>query len=152
MTMNQISLSRRTRRLLPIAALPLFLAAGACGGDSAAAGPSTTAGATDTDVVDVAFQDSTGQADVAIQVRDNAFVGQYVAVSAGTTVTFDNRGRNPHDVVPVEDTAFAEVPTESLQPGEAATVTFAEPGNYPYYCTLHGTETAGMFGIIRVTG
>ena len=27
---------------------------------------------------------------------------------------------------------------------------FDEPGEYPYYCTLHGTETAGMVGTIRV--
>ncbi len=27
---------------------------------------------------------------------------------------------------------------------------FDEPGEYAYYCTLHGTETAGMVGTIRV--
>jgi plastocyanin len=147
---NQLPLSPRTRRLLPMLALPMVLFAGACGGESANAGPSATDGRGETDHVDAAFEDLTGRDDVVIQVRDNSFVGQHVTVSAGTTVTFDNRGRNPHNAVPVEDDAFAEVPTESLQPGQAATVVFDGPGEYPYYCTLHGTETAGMVGTIRV--
>ena len=99
----------------------------------------------------MAFEEYTGRDEVVIQVRDNSFVGQHVTVSAGTTVTFDNRGRNPHNAVPVEDGAFAEVATESLPPGQAATVVFDEPGEYAYYCTLHGTETAGMVGTIRLT-
>jgi plastocyanin len=128
----------------------MLLAAAACGGDGAAASPTSTAGATEPDQRDVAFADLTGEDEVVIQVRDNSFVGQHVTVSAGTTVTFDNRGRNPHNAVPVESGAFAEVATESLQPGQSATVAFDAPGEYAYYCTLHGTETAGMVGTIRV--
>ena len=147
---NQLPLPRRTRRLLPMVALPMLLVAGACDGESASAGSPPTDGKGEADHVEAAFEDRTGRDEVVIQVRDNSFVGQHVTVSAGTTVTFDNRGRNPHNAVPVEDDAFAEVPTESLQPGQAATVVFDEPGEYPYYCTLHGTETAGMVGTIRV--
>ena len=143
-------LGRRTRRRLPMLAIPMVLIAGACGGDDlatdSAAAESPTAAAED----DAVFEDQTGQDEVVIQVRDNSFVGQHVTVSSGTTVTFDNRGRNPHNAVPVDDGAFDEVPTESLQPGQAATVVFDEPGEYPYYCTLHGTDTAGMVGTIRV--
>jgi plastocyanin len=29
---------------------------------------------------------------------------------------------------------------------------FTEPGEYPYYCTAHGTKTRGMIGKIVVTG
>jgi plastocyanin len=149
--MFRLPLTDRTRRLLPLLVLPVLLAAAACGGgDGATASPTSVDAATEPDEGDVAFDDLTGQDEVVIQVRDNSFVGQHVTVSAGTTVTFDNRGRNPHNAVPVESGAFAEVPTHSLQPGQAATVAFDEPGEYAYYCTLHGTETAGMVGTIRV--
>jgi plastocyanin len=144
-----LPITRRTRRVLPALALPLLLAAAACGSDGASASPTPTE-ATEPELSDVTFDDLTGHPEVVVQVRDNSFLGEHVTVSAGTTVTFDNRGRNPHNAVPVESGAFAEVPTESLQPGQAATVRFDEPGEYPYYCTLHGTETAGMVGTIRV--
>jgi plastocyanin len=138
----------RARRLLPMLALTVLLVAAACGGD--AEGLATKDDKPGTEQDGPAFDDRTGQPDVTIQVRDNSFVAQHVAVSAGTTVTFDNRGRNPHNAVPVEEGAFTEVPTESLQPGMAASVVFDVPGEYPYYCTLHGTESAGMVGTIRV--
>jgi plastocyanin len=140
----------RSRRVLPALVLPLLLAAAACGGDDATASPTAADTAAESEPSDAVFEDLTGQDEVVIQVRDNSFMAQYATVSAGTTVTFDNRGRNPHNAVPVESGAFTEVPTESLQPGQAATVVFDEPGDYPYYCTLHGTETAGMVGTIRV--
>jgi plastocyanin len=130
--------------------LPIVLVTAACGDDDSTSGNTATDDASETTQSDVAFDDLTGQGEVVIQVRDNSFVPEHAMVSAGTTVTFDNRGRNPHNAVPVEDGAFTEVPTESLQPGQAATVVFDEPGEYPYYCTLHGTETAGMVGTIRV--
>ena len=42
------------------------------------------------------------------------------------------------------------VPVEDFQPDDTATITFDEPGVYPYYCSLHGTPSAGMDGRIRV--
>jgi plastocyanin len=138
---HRTMLGRHLNRLLATTALAVVLVA--CGGESG----NDADGA---DEVDVTFEDLTGQDEVVIQVRDNSFVPQHVEVSAGASLTFDNRGRNPHNAVPVEDGAFAEVATESLQPGQAATVVFDEPGEFPYYCTLHGTDTAGMVGTIRV--
>ena len=138
---------RRPRLLL---ALPLLLLAGACGGEAPGADAPSAEDVSETAPTAAAFEDQTGLDDVVIQVRDNAFVGDHVTVSAGAAVTFDNRGHNPHNAVPVEDGAFTEVPTGSLEPGQAATVIFDEPGEYAYYCTLHGTGTAGMVGVIRV--
>ena len=128
----------------------IFMAIGvlaACSGDDDA--PTTSSPIEVTIGEDVA--DLTGQDAVEVQVRDNSFNAQHIAISTGTTVTFANKGRNPHNVVSVEEGAFPEVPTDSLQPGDAATVTFDEPGEYPYYCSLHGTDTAGMTGSIVVT-
>ena len=143
----------RARALLAPLALPVLLLAAACG-EQASAGPNASddaaAVADEPTVSDEEFEDLTGEAKVVIEARDNTFMGQYVTVSAGTEVTFDNRGRNPHNAVPVEPGAFEGIDTEALEPGNAATVVLDEPGEYPYYCTLHGTETAGMVGMIRV--
>ena len=43
----------------------------------------------------------------------------------------------------VEVTEFA--------PGAVYTHTFTEPGEYAYYCSIHGTEQVGMVGTITVT-
>jgi plastocyanin len=94
--------------------------------------------------------DRTGEAEVVVQARDNTFLPQHLAVSPGTRITFDNRGRNDHNALPVEAGAFPDVPAEDLEPGETATIVIDEPGEYPYYCSLHGTTTAGMVGSIRV--
>ena len=85
-----------------------------------------------------------------IDTRDNTFGPQYVIVSPGTEVTWDNRGRNPHNVIAVEAGSFRDVPTEDLGPGDTASRTFDEPGEYPYYCSLHATPSRGMTGRIRV--
>ena len=121
----------------------------ACADDSADG--SADAGATVPAASSETFEDMTGERHVTIQARDNTFVAEHVVISTGTEVTFDNRGRNPHNALPVEEGAFPEVATDDLQPGDEATVVFDEAGEYPYYCSLHGTETAGMIGTIRVT-
>ena len=74
----------------------------------------------------------------------------YIEVSAGTTVDFTNRGRNQHNVIPTVDGAFAEIPAEDFQPKDEGSITFTVPGDYAYYCSLHGTPTKGMIGAIRV--
>ena len=96
------------------------------------------------------FTDLTGEAGVEVQARDNNFVDPYIEISAGTEVTFANKGRNQHNVLPVEDGAFQPLESEDFTPGTEGTVTFVEPGVYPYYCSLHGTTTKGMVGAVRV--
>ena len=102
------------------------------------------------EVADSEYEDATGQDAVDIDVRDNTFRPENVTVSAGTEITFTNNGRAPHNALPVEEGAFEDVATDQLQPGDAATRTFDEPGDYPYYCSLHGTPSRGMVGRIRV--
>ena len=47
-------------------------------------------------------------------------------------------------------TAFAEIPAEDFQPKDEDAITFTVPGDYAYYCSLHGTPDKGMIGAIRV--
>lgn len=139
-----------TRAIALLVALTLLVAG--CGSDAGSdAGTSTTkAAAEGPDLTEVEFTDLTGQAEVEVTVRDNTFVKQYIEVSPGTTVTFSNRGRTEHNVLPAIDGSFEPIQIAQLKPGMEATITFDEPGDYPYYCSLHGTKTKGMIGGIRV--
>lgn len=124
------------------------LAAG-CGGGSSSS--SSSGGAADLPEVPAKdFVDETGRKAVTVEAVDNNFDPQYVKVSKGTTITFSNVGRNPHNVVPVEQGAFTPIPTEKFAPGDSGTVTLNTPGTYAYYCTLHGAAARGMAGRIVV--
>ncbi|WP_421119033.1 plastocyanin/azurin family copper-binding protein [Aquihabitans daechungensis] len=146
----------RIRALLMIAAATAATAG--CGnGDPAIpmtqAATATTAPAgeaTGPDLSAETFTDLTGESTVDVQARDNSFVEPYIEVSAGTQVDFTNKGRNQHNVIPTTDGAFAEIPVEDFQPKDEGSITFALPGDYTYYCSLHGTPTKGMIGAIRV--
>jgi plastocyanin len=143
----------RMRSVLPAAALAtLLVLVPACGSDddSSSDETTTTAAAAGPDLSAVSWTDETGKTDVALIARDNTFVAQYVEVSPGTTVTWTNRGRTEHNVLPAEDGAFEGIDTAELEPGEEASITFDEPGDDPYYCSLHGTKTKGMVGAVRV--
>lgn len=141
---------RRSRSaLVTVCAVTVALLAGACSSDQESGGPPEP----DVELPEVAeseFVDATGEDTVTIQARDNTFTPQYVTVSPGTTVRFDNRGRNVHNAIPLAEGAFDEVTTDEFEPGDEVDVTFDEPGLYPYYCSLHGTQTRGMVGRIRV--
>ncbi len=123
----------------------LLVAVGAsCGDDS-------SGGSTELPVVaDSEFVDMTGKDEIVIDAKDNKFEPKFVTVSPGTKVVFENRGRNPHNVVPVEKDQFETITVEDFQPGAKATLEVGDDDLYPYYCSLHGTATAGMDGRIRV--
>jgi plastocyanin len=142
-----------------LALLALLLAAGgvaACGGDDDAgageAGGDGNGGgmASDGDAPeapdDAVVIDGTT---AAVQSLDNTFRAPDIQVKPGTTVTWTNDGRNEHDVLPVEGDAWG-VEVEGFQPGDAYEHTFTEPGVYDYYCSIHGTTTAGMVGSVTV--
>ncbi len=103
------------------------------------------------DLTKVDFVDQTASTAVQIDAVDNSFKPEYVQISAGTAVTFRNDGRNDHNVIASEDGGFATIDAADFAPGTEKAITFAEPGDYPYYCSLHGTKTKGMIGAIRVT-
>jgi plastocyanin len=119
-------------------------------GDSESASDGAAAGNGLEAVPESEWDDQTGKAEVTIVAKDNTFTPEYVTVSPDTKVVFDNRGRTAHNALPVDDGAFAKVTAEELQPGDTAEVIFGDAGEYPYYCSLHGTKTAGMIGRVRV--
>ena len=119
-----------------------------CGSQSLSSSSDTSA-PSGPDLASVTFEDRTGVTEVEVDAIDNAFKPEYVEIKAGTTVTFRNDGRNDHNVI-ATDGNFAAIQADQFEPGTEQTVTFAEPGDYPYYCSLHGTKTKGMIGAIRV--
>ena len=109
-----------------------------------------------------------------IEVRviaiDNLFRPEVIEVNVGDDVVWENRGMNEHDIVSVVgpaavagasgglqwsrttvDGAEWGVSADGFQPGATFRVRFAEPGEYRYYCSVHGNERVGMPGIVRVS-
>lgn len=147
--------------LSAIAVSAMLLVAG-CGGDEEKSGDasgdstSTTAKgagdlATATEEMNKAeIVDLTTEAAPAVHARDNYFDPKYIEVKLGTTVTFDNDGRNVHNVLPVEDGAFTPLETGSFDPGATGQITFDKVGEFPFYCSLHASKTKGMIGGVKV--
>ncbi len=85
-----------------------------------------------------------------VTVVDFAFQPTSLTVPAGTTVTWTwGPAATVHNVTPV---------APATQPGASGNhaaphtyqFTFDTPGTYNYYCTLHGSPTSGMRGVIIV--
>lgn len=122
--------SRRSRALTVIIAVALM--AGGCGDD-------------DADAVTLV------DAEMTVGVLDNTFRPERLEVAAGTTVEWTNGGRNDHNVLPIEGDDWGVEATD-FAPRDAYRHRFTEPGEYDYYCSLHGTTTKGMVGTVVVTG
>ena len=87
---------------------------------------------------------------VAIQSLDNAFRPDRVEVAAGTEVVWTNGGHNDHDIE-AADGSWG-IAKESFGPGVDLFPRLHQPGEVPYYCTIHGMAHAGMTGTVVVTG
>ncbi|MGH2720865.1 MAG: plastocyanin/azurin family copper-binding protein [Actinomycetota bacterium] len=91
-------------------------------------------------------------APVAIAVTDFAFDPAEVALEAGGTVQWVNRSPGTRHAVTAENGAFDSnaVASEGLAGGAAFSHTFAEPGTYAYYCTIHTPANPAMKGTVVV--
>ena len=102
-------------------------------------------------IPDSKFANSSADAKVAVDVIDNEFDKPYLIVTVGTRVTWTNHGRNDHTVTPVKEGAFEGVAKSDFSPGQTHSYTFGAVGDYPYYCSIHGTaKLNGQAGVIRV--
>jgi plastocyanin len=94
--------------------------------------------------------DLRGQARVEVSIRGNQFETRWFRVDPCTEIVFTNNGVNPHNVIPIADGAFPEIDRDALDESPQALVV-AAPGNYPFYCSLHGTKTfRGQTGYLVV--
>lgn len=124
------------RVLIPLALIAVTMAS--CGSDGSSSS---------VDLTGKKFENEQGKRAVTVEAVDNNFEPAYISVSAGTKITFVNRGHNKHNVVWVGDTFPA---SGLLVPAQSVKDSIDTPGDYAYYCSLHGTPTSGMRGGIRV--
>lgn len=88
---------------------------------------------------------------VQVVALDNTFRPQTIEIEVGDEVVWENRGQNEHDVLSIV-TGDWGVEVAEFQPGDVWAHVFTEPGEYAYYCSIHGNETAGMIGTVIVSG
>ena len=110
--------------------------------------------------------------EVRVIAIDNIYRPDIIQVSVGDDVVWENRGMNEHNILSIEGPAPGSpvgesasigwirgaddalswgVTTANFQPGDTFTYRFSEPGEYHYYCAIHGTATVGMVGTVVVT-
>ena len=69
-------------------------------------------------------------------VIDNfSFSPAQLSVAAGSTVTWENHDDMPHTIV--NDATPREFKSVPLDSGEHFSQTFAKPGTYKYFCSIH---------------
>ncbi len=149
--------SHRLRATVATSALALATVLGAAACSSSDASSSASTGSHDSSASDGGLDlsspvDLTGKTAVEIQVKDNFYEPKVFSVDPGTKVTFKNVGNNAHNVVPVQDGAFPAIATGSLDPGMTATITAPSPGEYRFYCSIHGSPNKGQRGAMIVSG
>ena len=81
-------------------------------------------------------------APTAVEIHKFAFTPQEITVAPGTTVTWTNADETPHTLA-ARDASFK---SKALDTGDAFTFTFAQPGDFAYFCTLHPFMT----GVVHV--
>jgi plastocyanin len=73
-----------------------------------------------------------------VQIENFKFSPATLTVPVGTTVTWTNRDDTLHTVTEA-NRRFA---SPGLDPGGVFSYTFADPGSYTYFCSLHPHMTA----------
>ena len=87
-------------------------------------------------LIGIAGKASAGENPAGLQVTiDNfSFAPATVTVPAGTEVTWVNHDDIPHTVVSEDKTTFK---SRALDTDEKFSFTFAKPGTYNYFCSIH---------------
>jgi plastocyanin len=70
---------------------------------------------------------------MAVQIGNFTFKSPIVTVKTGTTVTWTNGDDIPHTVVSKDGVFKSKV----LDTGDRFSFTFAKPGQFGYFCSLH---------------
>lgn len=122
-----------------------------CGTGTANGNEDPASGGSDDEIVrpDDKIIDLRGEERVEVPIRDNVYEVRWFRVDPCTEVVFVNEGANPHNVVPAVDGAFAIIDQAALMEAPQSLVV-GTPGDYPFYCSIHGTPTRGQNGFMVV--
>jgi plastocyanin len=83
--------------------------------------------------VSVMSKAAAAPAAAAVQIGNFTFKNPVVTVKPGTTVTWTNGDDIPHTVVSKDGVFKSKV----LDTGDRFSLTFAKPGQFGYFCSLH---------------
>lgn len=72
-----------------------------------------------------------------VKIDNFTFGPGTLTVAAGTTVTWTNRDDIPHNVVSTDGVFKSKV----VDTDEKFSYTFAKPGTFPYFCSIHPRMT-----------
>ena len=72
-----------------------------------------------------------------VKIDNFSFGPATLTVAAGTTVTWTNRDDIPHNVVSTANMFKSKV----VDTDEKFSYTFAKPGTFPYFCSIHPKMT-----------
>lgn len=93
------------------------------------------------------FTDMRNQPEVTIRQSDISFQPDKVIISKGTKATWVNDDNVEHfvntDSHPAH-TYYLPMNSRGLAPGATFSLTFTEPGAYPYHCSAHADQMTGM--------
>jgi plastocyanin len=93
--------------------------------------------------------------DVRVLMFDNRFQYIEIHIPVGGSVEWVGAGRLPHNAVAADGSWSTESVFGSLEQleGDAAVLTYDQPGEWVFFCTLHGNaEGDGMAGVLVVGG
>jgi plastocyanin len=92
-------------------------------------------------LIGFASRASAGQNPTGLQIAiDNfSFAPATLTIPAGTSVTWVNHDDIPHTVVSEDKATFK---SSALDTDEKFSFTFAKPGTYTYFCSIHPKMTA----------
>jgi plastocyanin len=76
---------------------------------------------------------------IEVKIDNFTFGPASLTVAAGTTVTWTNKDDVPHTVVSDDKATFK---SKALDTGDQFSYTFAKPGKYQYFCSVHPKMTA----------
>jgi plastocyanin len=85
----------------------------------------------------VAANDAPASLSAEVKIDNFSFGPQTLTVPAGTTVTWTNRDDIPHTVVSTDGIFKSKV----RDTDEKFSFTFANPGTYTYFCSIHPKMT-----------
>ena len=74
-----------------------------------------------------------------VKIDNFTFAPVTLTVAAGTTVKWVNRDDIPHTVVSEDKSTFK---SKALDTDDSFSYTFAKPGTYTYFCSIHPKMTA----------
>ncbi len=85
----------------------------------------------------VKASDQSSAANAEVKIDNFSFGPQTLTVAAGTTVVWTNNDDIPHTVVSTDGVFKSKV----RDTNETFSYTFAKPGTYPYFCSVHPKMT-----------